>query len=120
MSDLSVQTMAAPDDPDAVVVTIAGPMTVPYARELREHLLAAFDKVNSITADLCGVTEVDIAGLQLLCSAHLSSVAMNKRFTIIGGPGSAVWEAADAAGQLRQMGCVVDVCHTCIWTGGRG
>ncbi|TWJ26460.1 STAS domain-containing protein [Geobacter argillaceus] len=120
MSDLSVQTLAAPDDPAAVVVTIAGEMTIPYAGELREHLLAAFQKANRITADLTAVTGIDVAGLQILCSAHRSSVFMKKSFTIIGGPGSAVWEAADAVGQLRQMGCVVDVCHTCIWTGGRG
>jgi anti-anti-sigma regulatory factor len=120
MSDLSVQTMVAPGDPTAVVVTIAGPMTIAYASESREQLLAAFEKANTITADLSGVTEIDVAGLQLLCSAHRSSVLMKKAFTIIGGPGSVVWEAADAAGQLRQMGCVVDVCHTCIWTGGRG
>ncbi len=119
MSDLSVQTMAVPGDSTAVVVTIAGPMTIAYAGESREQLLAAFEKANTITADLCGVTEIDVAGLQLLCSAHLSSIRMNKTFSIISGPGSVVWEAADAAGQLRQMGCVVDVCHTCIWTGGR-
>ncbi len=119
MSDLSVRTLAAPDDPAAVVVTIAGEMTIPYADELRKQLLAAFEKANTITADLSGVTEIDVTGLQILCSAHRSSVFMKKRFTIIAGPGSAVWEAADAAGQLRQMGCVVDVCHTCIWMGGR-
>ena len=119
MSDFSVQTMTAPDDPDAVVVIIAGPMTIPYAGELREQLLAAFEKANSVTADLSSVTEIDVAGLQLLCSAHRSSVIIDKRFAISGGPGSPVWEAADAAGLLRQMGCVADVCHTCIWTGGR-
>ena len=119
MSELSVKSMAKPDDSAAVEMTIAGPLTIPYAGEFREQLLAAFEKANTITADLCGVTEIDVAGLQLLCSAHRSSVSMNKTFSIVSGPGSVVWEAANAAGQLRQMGCVVDVCHTCIWTGGR-
>ena len=121
MSDFSVQTLVKPDDPAAVVVTIAGTMTIPYAGELREQLLAAFEKADTIAADLCGVTEIDVAGLQLLCSAHRSSVLMNKAFSIVSRQGSVVWEAADAAGQLRQVGCVVDVCHchTCVWTGGR-
>lgn len=119
MSELSVQTLAKPDDPAAVVITIAGSMTIPYASELRDHLLAVFEKSNAVTADLCGVTEIDVAGLQLLCAAHRSSVFRNKRFSIVSGPESVVWEAADAAGQLRQVGCVVDVCHTCIWTGGK-
>ncbi len=119
MSDFSVQTMAAPGDPGTVVLAIEGAMTVQYAGELREQLLAAFEKADSVTADLCRVTEIDIAGLQLLCSAHRSSVAMKKTFTITGEPDSAVWKAAGAAGQLRQTGCLMDVCHTCIWTGGR-
>ncbi len=119
MSDFSVQTMAAPGDPDAVVVTIAGSMTVLYAGELRERLLEAFEKAKKVTVDLCGVTDIDVAGLQLLCSAHRSSVSMNKTFIVIGGPDSAVWESADAAGQLRKMGCAFDICHTCIWMGGR-
>ncbi len=118
MSDFSVQTMAALDNPDALVLTVEGAMTVQYAGELRDHLLAAFEKAPRIMADLRGVTEIDVAGLQLLCSAHRSSVAANKTFTITHEPGSVVWEAAGAAGQLRQTGCVVDVCHTCIWTGG--
>lgn len=119
MSDFSVQTLAKPDDPAAVVVAVTGSMTIPYARELRDHLLAAFEKADTVTADLRGVTEIDIAGIQLLCSAHRSSVLMNKKFFFVSSPGSAVWEAAEASGQLREVGCVVDVCHTCVWTGGR-
>lgn len=120
MSDFSVQTMPAPGDPGAIVMTIAGPMTVQYAGELRDHLLELFMKAKNVTIDLSGVTDIDVAGLQLLCSAHRTSDYAKTRFAVAGGQGAVIRDAAEAAGLLRDTGCSEDECNTCIWIGGRG
>lgn len=119
MSEMSVQTEIAPTGSGSVVVRISGDMTIPNASELRERLLEAFRQADCVTLDLNGVTGIDVSGLQLLCSAHRSSVVLNKAFTIVGREQPAVRDVASAAGQLRSSGCAQDVCHTCIWTGGR-
>lgn len=107
------------DPAGTIIVKIAGEMTVPFASEIRENLVAAFEQSGTITADLNDVTEMDVSGLQILCSAHRSSILMNKEFRIVGREKDRVWESANASGQLRQRGCAQDICGTCIWTGGR-
>lgn len=107
------------DPAGTIIVKIAGEMTVPFASEIRENLIAAFEKSAAITIDLSDVAEIDVSGLQLLCSAHKSSIEMGKDYRIVGREKDRIWEAADASGQLRQRGCAQDICGTCIWTGGR-
>jgi anti-anti-sigma regulatory factor len=107
------------NQPGSVVIKIAGDMTVPYASEIRDRLIAAFDQSDTITVDLSKVAGIDVSGLQLLCSAHRSSIQLKKVYKIIGRGIDMLWEAADMSGQLRQKGCAPDIGGTCIWTGGR-
>jgi anti-anti-sigma factor len=120
MSDFSVNIVPASGDSDVVVMAIAGPMTVQYAGELRDHLLEVFAKAKNVTVDLSGVTDIDVAGLQLLCSAHRTADYAKTRFAMTGGQGAVIREAAEVAGLQRQTGCSEDVCNTCLWIGGRG
>ena len=107
------------DTAGSVVVKIEGEMTVPFASEIRTNLIAAFEESKAIKVDLSAVTEIDVSGLQILCSAHRSSIQLNKQYSIVGREIERIWAAADSSGQLRQKGCAPDLCGTCIWTGGR-
>lgn len=108
-----------PEEAGTVVVRVTGPTSITNVSILLMRLLAAFEQSDNVVVDLAGVTEIDVAGLQLFCSSHRSSIFMNKGFRITGQNQPAIWEAAAASGQLRTSGCAIDAHHTCIWTGGK-
>lgn len=116
MAEFSVQL--EPVDGDTVVVTINGPATIPNVNALLVQLLAAFQRADHLIIDLHGVTDIDATGLQLLCSSHRSSLAINKDFSVRGQLQPVIREVAAASGQLRSSGCAIDSNHTCIWAGG--
>lgn len=118
MVDFSVQVEALPGETGSVVVRVAGPTSTAAVSVLLMKMLEAFEQTNDVILDLCGVTEMDAAGLQLLCSSHRSSIFSNKEFRITGQDRPAIRETAAASGRLRTSGCVIDERHTCIWTGG--
>ncbi len=119
MADFSVQVETLPGEAGSVVVKVTGPTNITNVSILLMQLLAAFEQADNVALDLAGVTEIDVAGLQLFCSSHRSSIFINKGFRITGQNQPAIWEAAAASGQLRTSGCAIDAQHTCIWTGGK-
>lgn len=120
MGEFSVRIDAIPEVHDSIVVKVSGPANICNVSSLLLQLLAAFEQSEDVTIDLSGVTEIDVAGLQLFCSSHRSSIFSNKGFHITGQDQPAIWEAARASGQLRTSGCAIDTEHTCIWTRGGG
>lgn len=117
MADFSVRLETVLGDAGSVIVKINGPTTISNVSILLMKLLEAFDQSDNVVLDLTGVTEIDVAGLQLFCSSHRSSIFINKGFKITGQNQPVIWEAAAASGQLRTSGCAVDTKDTCIWTG---
>jgi anti-anti-sigma regulatory factor len=95
-------------------VAIVGPMTIGTAREIRDGLLKAFSFGKDVEISLAGSSEIDVAGLQLLCSAHRSSVNMQLGFRVTGTGSEELFSVAQLAGMMRQTGCVHNV-GSCIW-----
>jgi ABC-type transporter Mla MlaB component len=116
MSDFSVHANSMPGEPGSVELKITGPMNVANVGEVLMQLLAAYDRSESVTIDLSGVTEIDAAGLQLLCSSHRSSIFSNKGFRITGQEQPEILKAAESMGGVRKSGCTLDTKHICLWT----
>jgi anti-anti-sigma regulatory factor len=116
MAAFSVQIKDVPEQAGTVNVIVTGAATIANANTLLMHLLAAFHHADNVILDVHGVTEIDTAGLQLLCSSHRSSLYIGKKFSLTGQQQSLFREAAAASGQLRTSGCALDTEHMCIWT----
>jgi len=99
-------------------VIVAGRMTIDRAAEIQQGLLAAFAGAEGVCLDVTQVTEVDLTGLQLICSSHRTSLRDRKSFLVNGCDSGVIRDAAQVAGFLRHVGCVQDMQKTCIWTGG--
>ncbi|AJE02931.1 STAS domain-containing protein [Geobacter pickeringii] len=102
----------------ALVLKLSGDMTIPWAGELRQTLLDAFDAAATVAVDVRQVASVDLSGLQLLCAAHRTSCVRGRAFRLTGERDGAFAEAVVLAGFPRHVGCARDVGKTCIWTGG--
>ena len=118
MADFTINRTKSEGAADTTVVSIAGEMNIQHATEIKAALLEAFAEAGHLQLDMDKVTEIDLAGLQLLCSAHRASILANKSFTAAGVGGEMIEAAAVAAGFPRHVGCVQDVNKTCIWAGG--
>jgi anti-anti-sigma regulatory factor len=107
------------DCSDNGVMRLAGELTIQYAGRLKEMLLKAIAEVKELSLDLEGVTETDVACLQVLCSAHKTFLASNKGLKTIGRVSASFKRAVDDSGYRRKTGCHSDPNRNCLWvTGG--
>jgi len=104
--------------PDSMILTMAGNMTIHFAGEIKESLLGAFNESSKLTCNLSGVSEIDLAGLQLLCAAHKSSCNAGKPFEVIGLNSEHMRKTVVEAGFARHIGCMKDENIRCLWVGG--
>jgi len=79
------------------VVVLEGELRLAQAANVRRELLDALRPGQTTVADLSGVTEVDLAGLQLICSAHRTYRNRQACFRVRGMP-DAMRRTAEAAG----------------------
>lgn len=74
-----------------------GAMTIYEAASIRNAFLESFESFDGIVVDLQGVTECDIAGLQLILSAKKTAANRKKKFEAYGAS-DAVIDAISRAG----------------------
>jgi hypothetical protein len=118
MGDFSIRQTSAADDSGKKIVNICGSMSIQHGEAIRTALLEALDSCQELLLDLEQVTDVDLIGLQFICSAHRTAAARQKQFSVKVDSGSLIINAATAAGFMRHVGCVQDVEHTCVWAEG--
>ena len=90
-------------------VKLSPSLTLANAGEVKEALQAALAGAGKITLDASAVTEVDFAGLQLICAAHRAVSRAGREVEIVVGAGGAQCTALTAAirtlGFGRDVGC---------------
>ncbi len=114
-SVIKFEESADPSLPSTIKIT--GEVTILTVDALQKELLSAFEITKNVIIDISGVTELDLAGMQLLCSAHRSSYAHGMEFNVM-GHNQLIWQMATASGHLRHKGCEQDSKNTCIWNKG--
>lgn len=118
MAEFSMTTITPKEAPMIREIGIRGAMTIHHADEIRSALVEALGTAEEIRMEMTQVQEIDLTGLQLLCSAHQTSVLMHKRFMLCGDCAAPVKEAIYDSGFVRHAGCVQDVDNSCIWIQG--
>ncbi len=101
----------------AAILKLEGDVTVEHSEQLQQMLLEGLLEHNHLMIDCEKVTSFDFFAIQMLCSAHRSSVSWNKLFTWHGSQPEKVTAAIQKAGFARHSGCNLcpdGVC--CMWT----
>ena len=108
------------DCSDNGVMRLEGELTIQYAGRLKETLMTAFSELKELSLNLEGVTGIDIACMQVLCSAHKTFSAANKSFAVHGRVAPSFKQSVQDSGYARMSGCQADLQRTCLWAiGGR-
>lgn len=87
-----------------VVLTLSGGATIQYANEAKAALSGALCSAERVVIDVSGVTEVDPAFFQLLCSTHRSAMELGKCLGLE-PPSSEVFRKTAEACGFHPSGC---------------
>ncbi len=118
MSDFLIEQTEQVDAEGSRTVAINGDMTIENAAELRSALMQALSDGGRLLLHMGRVDRIDLACLQLLCSAHRTAMRDEKHFSICGTDNEAIKDVIREAGFIRHTGCIQDIHKTCIWAGG--
>jgi anti-anti-sigma regulatory factor len=102
------------------VIMLEGDLTLPHAKALKEIFTKALQESDDVSIAIVTAQNVDLSCLQLLCSAHRSSILLKKDLTFIGSPPQAFNDAVEAAGLARAAGCKLDRGNKCLWMSVKG
>ncbi|HON62793.1 MAG TPA: STAS domain-containing protein [Deltaproteobacteria bacterium] len=75
---------------------LAGALTIEAASELRDALLHALETAEPLEMDLSAVESVDLACMQVLCSAHCSFHQADRKINLAGGISAGIHAALEA------------------------
>lgn len=114
MGTAHIEVHIAEDGVSPARIEIGGEVTLGSVSSLHAELLKAFRSSSCIDLDLGGITELDLAGLQLLCSAHLSACAQAVQLRVT-GQSPLIREVAERSGHLGGKGCDSEVSSSCLW-----
>lgn len=97
------------------LIVINGGLTIEYAAELKKALQQSLKDGESVALDLSNVTEMDLSGLQILCSAHKTSVNLKKTVGLTNETTEVFREAVRRSGYKRYSGCTKETEKNCLW-----
>ena len=99
-------------------IKVGGSLSVESTGQLHKVLLSEIEKGAGVSLDLSNVTEVDAAGLQLLCSAHKSARTSGMELTIAAATDN-LWDQVERSGFVNSRGCPKDF-DPCLWSRDNG
>ncbi|HEY6838346.1 MAG TPA: STAS domain-containing protein [Geobacteraceae bacterium] len=99
-------------------IKVEGIFDLAHCGEILGALQEALAAHRSVRLDLSAATGIDLAGLQLICSAHRTAVAVGSGFTLSSPLPPLLTARAREAGFPRQAVCVGDLKCACLWSGG--
>jgi len=103
---------------EETILHLRGHLTVEHTEELRHVLLGIIADADTVTIEIDQDLETDIAGLQMLCSAHRTFVAKSKKLALRPGTPEPFRQLVRDAGLLRHQGCTLNPHNNCLWIGG--
>ena len=116
MSDLTL-THSTSSDGSTLKISAAGRLSIDTAAELHGLMLEETAST-SILLDVSGIEEIDLVGMQLICSACRTALNAQKRFNFSGCVSLDVKKAIETVGLQRQSTCKHNADLPCIWCGG--
>ncbi len=100
---------------DEVKLTINGNLTVENADAFLKSLIEVMEDSTFIVLSFEDITGADMSCLQLLCSAHRTAVARNKKFSLKGQLPEVLKVVAESAEYFQCKSCKDGISDDCYW-----
>jgi len=116
MSDLTLAHTL--NDAGQLTITIGGRLAIDTTAALKDFLLEQWPASKSIRLDSSALEEIDLTGMQLLCSACYTALSENRSFRFSGKPAPCIAQGVDNLGFQDHKLCKHNASISCIWSGG--
>jgi anti-anti-sigma regulatory factor len=103
---------------DQFNIVLEGKLTIEEASINKEVFNDAYSNHQSVCIDLEQATDIDISGIQLLCSASIFFEKNNKKLTIKSKNNDKIIQILNELGyNHKDGGCHEFSCNNCLWKG---
>jgi anti-anti-sigma factor len=100
------------------ILSLNGELTLPHAAQFRNELMQALDSAQRIIIDPQGLSDIDLSGMQLLCAAHQSALAIGKEILLDRDQSTVFKQRCEQAGLTCGHQCGRENNLACFWKGG--
>jgi anti-anti-sigma factor len=87
---------------------IEGDMTIQNAEAIKSAFIELINNAVNLDLSISSTTDIDVSGLQLLCSVHRTLKKLNKNFIISTPIPETLKEIIKTAGYYKSKGCFTD------------
>lgn len=101
-----------------IIVTSGDRLTIENAADFSRILSEALEASKNVALEFEPTLEIDITGVQILCSACKSAARSGKTFSYHGPRPQALTDIIVSSGAGRNAACKHNNGSTCIWFGG--
>lgn len=101
-----------------IIVTSGDRLTIENAAEFQRIVREALEASDTVAIEFEPHVEIDITGVQILCSACKSAAQSGKTLLYHGLLPQALADIVDSSGAMRSAACKHNNESTCIWFGG--
>ncbi|MDD2898929.1 MAG: STAS domain-containing protein [Desulfuromonadaceae bacterium] len=101
-----------------MVITSGDRLTIECAAEFSRCISEAFEASQVVAVEFDPAVEIDITGVQVLCSACKSAAQSGKKFSYHGPQPQALTDIIASSGAERNAACKHNNDSLCIWFGG--
>ena len=116
MVEYAFRIETAPTDTIQRVIKLSGSITSDNVGEALIHLSTVFDKTDNVI-DLSGITQIDFAGLKLICLCHRTLPLSGKVLRITGHDHTAIRDTIQSEGYQCSSTCSLNSSYSCVWSG---
>lgn len=115
MGEFSLQVEPVTGEDLSRSIRLSGSLTSANVGEVLIHLSSVFDKHDNLL-DLSGITEIDYAGLKLICICHRTLPLCGKNLLLTGHTHAVIRDTILSQEYQRRTGCAKDSRCGCVWT----
>jgi anti-anti-sigma regulatory factor len=107
------------DKADEKELRAEGRMNIQDAAQLKDLLMEVYHSSNDLCIDLAGAESMDLACMQVLCSANWTFRKEGRRVCISGMLPEGVRKSLEEIG-IDPKGCALEASMECLWLTGAG
>jgi anti-anti-sigma regulatory factor len=101
-----------------IIITSGDRLTIENSAEFSRIVREALEASNNVAIKFDPAVEIDITGVQILCSGCKSAAMSGKTFSYHGPQPQALADIISSSGSERHSACKHNNDSTCIWFGG--
>jgi ABC-type transporter Mla MlaB component len=100
---------------DSYVLVVSGDISLQDVAESKTALVAALKTADKVVLETQDISSIDFAGLQLICSAHRTSMRLGKSIAFSAGLPALLTDAAERIGFSGRRRCLFGEDRACLW-----